>query len=81
MENKEVYNKTIKFEIDGIEIELVGEKYSNDCMITHYIIDNHIFLLGEEPPDIQSAIQAYERFFNVKLSDSKVHQLFTDQLR
>lgn len=75
-----VYNKTNKFLIDGIEIELVSENISEDIFNTYYIIDGVIYCLGNEEPDIQAAILSYENFFNVKLSDLKIDNLYKEYL-
>lgn len=68
-------NEAVVFTIEGIDVELISEEV-NDGFNTYYSIDSNIYCLGDEPPDIQTAIQAYEHFFNVKLSDSKINSFF-----
>ncbi len=70
-----IYNKCSKYQIEGIDIELVCED-----RMAHYIIDSNIYCLGDEPDDIQTAIMAYEQFFDVRLSDSKVNELYCNYL-
>lgn len=75
-----IYNKADSFEIEGITIELISENMYDEVYNTFYIIDNYFYCLGDEPIDIQTAIMAYENFFDIKLADSKVDKLYKDYL-
>jgi hypothetical protein len=72
-------NESVVFTIEGIEVELISEEI-NEGYNTYYMIDSNLYCLGDEPPDIQTAIQAYEHFFNVKLSDSKIDIFFKQHI-
>jgi|LakMenEpi03Aug12_release.lakeMendotaPanAssembly.Ray.scaffolds.fasta_scaffold865035_2 hypothetical protein len=72
-------NESVVFTIEGIEVELISEEI-NEGYNTYYMIDSNLYCLGDEPPDIQTAIQAYEHFFNVKLSDSKIDNFFKQHI-
>jgi len=76
-----LHNETIVFTINDIQIELISEEITEDYFNTYYMIDTEIYCLGNEPPDIATAIMAYENFFNEKLPDSKVHALYEQAMR
>lgn len=75
-----VYNGCSKYQIDGIEIEIISENISDDVCNTYYSIDNFVYCIGDEPDDIQAAIVAYEHFFNIKLSEEKLSNLYHSYL-
>lgn len=77
-----IYNKCSRYNIEGIEIEIISEKFDDDFVYnTYYNIDGNIYCLGDEEDDIQAAIMAYEHFFNIQLTDNKISKIYDEFMK
>jgi hypothetical protein len=73
----EMYRDATAFIILDIEVLLYSEEV-NGNLNTVAQIDNDIYYLGDNPPNILSAVEAFEEFTNAKLSQSELNKVMID---